>query len=104
MLPLPFKEEAFALCHVHTSRAKKTRAINTLSVRDDGKLLGDNTDGVGLVHDLKRNHQVMLKNARILLLGAGGAARGVLQAMLAEKPALVHIANRTPARADETRP
>ncbi len=96
---LPFKEEAFAVCHVHTPRSKKTRAINTLSVRDDGKLLGDNTDGVGLVNDLKGNHQIVLKNARILLLGAGGAARGVLPALLAEKPAWVHIANRTPARA-----
>jgi len=96
---LPFKEEAFAICHVHTPRAKKTRAINTLSVRDDGKLMGDNTDGVGLVNDLKRNHQVILKSARILLLGAGGAARGVLPALLAEKPELMYIANRTPERA-----
>jgi len=96
---LPFKEEAFAVCHVHTPRAKQTRTINTLSVRDDGKLMGDNTDGIGLVNDLKTNHQVVLKNTRILLLGAGGAARGVLTALLAEKPALVHIANRTPARA-----
>ncbi|MGA9854868.1 MAG: shikimate dehydrogenase [Gammaproteobacteria bacterium] len=96
---LPFKEEAFGLCHVHTHRAKKTRAINTISVGDDGKLMGDNTDGVGLVNDLKHNHQVVLKNARILLLGAGGAARGVLPALLTEKPAFVHIANRTPERA-----
>ncbi|HVA55452.1 MAG TPA: shikimate dehydrogenase [Gammaproteobacteria bacterium] len=96
---LPFKEEAFAICHVHTPRAKKTRAINTLSVRNDGKLMGDNTDGVGLVNDLKNNHQVVLKSARILLLGAGGAARGVLPALLTEKPASIHIANRTPERA-----
>lgn len=96
---LPFKEEAFAVCHLHTPRARKTRAINTISLRDDGKLMGDNTDGVGLVNDLKHNHQVVLRGSRTLLLGAGGAARGVLPALLAEKPALVHIANRTPARA-----
>ncbi|HVC38285.1 MAG TPA: shikimate dehydrogenase [Gammaproteobacteria bacterium] len=96
---LPFKEEAFGLCHVHTPRAKKTRAVNTLSMRDDGTLMGDNTDGAGLLNDLKHNHQVVLQSARILLLGAGGAARGVLPALLAEKPALVHVANRTPERA-----
>ncbi|MDE2234484.1 MAG: shikimate dehydrogenase [Gammaproteobacteria bacterium] len=95
----PFKEEAFAICHAHTSRARKSRAVNTISVRDGGKLLGDNTDGVGLVKDLRDNHRVAMKNARILMLGAGGAARGVLPSLLAEKPALVHIANRTAARA-----
>jgi len=96
---LPFKEEAFGLCHAHTPRARKTRAINTLSVQNDGTLLGDNTDGTGLVNDLRQNHEVQLRGARILLLGAGGAARGVLPALLAEKPALVHVANRTPGRA-----
>lgn len=96
---LPFKETAFALCHVRAPRAKKARAVNTLIVREDGTLFGDNTDGTGLVNDLRRNHQVTLKGARILLLGAGGAARGVLASLLAEKPALVHVANRTPERA-----
>ncbi len=96
---VPFKEEAFAICHTHTPRAKKSRAVNTIAVRKDGKLLGDNTDGVGLVKDLKNNHRVVIKNARILLLGAGGAARGVLPALLEEKPAMLHIVNRTPGRA-----
>ncbi|MDE2140194.1 MAG: shikimate dehydrogenase [Gammaproteobacteria bacterium] len=98
-ITLPFKEEAFALCHKHVPRAKKARAVNTLSVRADGTLFGDNTDGVGLVADLTRNHGVELAGIRILLLGAGGAARGVLPAMLAEKPLQVHVANRTPERA-----
>ncbi|MGA9852970.1 MAG: shikimate dehydrogenase [Gammaproteobacteria bacterium] len=98
-ITLPFKEEAFALCHVHTPRAKKAHAVNTLFVHADSTLLGDNTDGAGLVNDLKRNHQVVLNGARILLLGAGGAARGVLASLLAEKPLLVHVANRTPERA-----
>ncbi|HKT31183.1 MAG TPA: shikimate dehydrogenase [Gammaproteobacteria bacterium] len=96
---VPFKEEAFALSHVHTQRAKQARAVNTLCVQADGTLLGDNTDGVGLVTDLKHNHNVELADSRILLLGAGGAARGILPALLAEKPALVQIANRTPERA-----
>ncbi|MGH8279652.1 MAG: shikimate dehydrogenase [Gammaproteobacteria bacterium] len=96
---LPFKEEAFELCHESTERARQARAVNTLSVQAGGMLLGDNTDGAGLVVDLRHNHQVVLEGARILLLGAGGAARGVLPALLAEKPALVRIANRTPERA-----
>lgn len=96
---LPFKEEAFALCHVHTPRAKKARAVNTLTLQEDGTLSGDNTDGAGLLRDLKLNRKATLKGRRILLLGAGGAARGVLPALLEEKPALVHVANRTPERA-----
>lgn len=96
---LPFKEEAFALCHVHTPRARKAHAVNTLYVHEDGTLAGDNTDGVGLVRDLRQNHALTLKGRRILLLGAGGAARGVLAALVDEKPALVHIANRGADRA-----
>jgi len=96
---LPYKEEAFALSHVLTPRAKKARAVNTLTVQQDGTLTGDNTDGAGLVHDLKQNRRLNLRNKRILLLGAGGAARGVLTALLDEKPARIQIANRTAARA-----
>ena len=95
----PFKEEAFGLCHVLTPRAKKAKAVNTLFVHDDGTLAGDNTDGAGLVRDLRQNHKLAIKNKRVLLLGAGGAARGVLAALLEEKPARVHVANRTPERA-----
>ena len=97
---LPFKEEAFGLCHVLSPRAKKARAVNTVSVHADGNLAGDNTDGTGLVRDLRHNRRVTLKNKRILLLGAGGAARGVLPALLDEKPARLFIANRTPERAE----
>lgn len=98
-ITLPFKEEAFALCHEHVPRAKKARAVNTLCVHADGTVLGDNTDGAGLVTDLKHNHRVELAGIRILLLGAGGAARGILPALLEEKPALLQIANRTGERA-----
>ncbi|HEV2112234.1 MAG TPA: shikimate dehydrogenase [Gammaproteobacteria bacterium] len=96
---LPFKEEAAGLCHVLATRAKKARAVNTVFVHEDGTLAGDNTDGIGLVRDLRQNRRVTLKNKRVLLLGAGGAARGVLPALLAEKPARIYIANRTPERA-----
>ncbi|MGE5625289.1 MAG: shikimate dehydrogenase [Bacillota bacterium] len=96
---LPYKEEAFALCHVLTPRAKKARAVNTLTVQKDGTLAGDNTDGAGLTRDLKENRHLSLRNKRILLLGAGGAARGVLTALLEEKPTRVQIANRTASRA-----
>ena len=98
---LPFKEQAFNLCHELSPRAKKARAINTIVVKDDATLLGDNTDGAGLIRDLRYNHRVSLHGKRVLLLGAGGAARGVLAALVEEKPALVHVANRTAARAEK---
>lgn len=100
-ITLPFKEEAYSLCHAHAPRAKKARAVNTVLVRQDGSLLGDNTDGTGLVNDLRRNHDVVLRHSRILLLGAGGAARGILPSLLAEAPQLIHVANRTPERAQK---
>jgi shikimate dehydrogenase len=96
---LPFKEEAFAFCHVLAPRAKKARAVNTLTLQADGTLAGDNTDGDGLVRDLKQNRKLNLRNKRVLLLGAGGAARGVLMALMDEKPARIQIANRTASRA-----
>jgi len=90
----PFKEEAFKFAQSLTERARLAGAVNTLKKTDDGLIIGDNTDGAGLVLDLKNNH-VDLNNARILLLGAGGAARGVCSSLLAEKPAALIIANRT---------
>ena len=98
---LPFKEQAFKLCHELTPRAKKARAINTIVVQDGGTLLGDHTDGAGLIRDLRYNKHIPLHGKRVLLLGAGGAARGVLAALMEEKPALIHIANRTAARAEK---
>jgi shikimate dehydrogenase len=97
---LPFKQEAFALCDALSARARSAGAVNTLHWVGD-VLHGDNTDGAGLVQDLACNLGQTLKSARILLLGAGGAARGVLLPLLAEQPAVVVIANRTEARARE---
>ncbi len=95
---VPFKEEAFRLVACLSPRAKLAGAVNTLKLTDDGLLLGDNTDGVGLVQDL-RFHQEELQGRRILLLGAGGAARGALGPLLEQQPAEIVIANRTEAKA-----
>ena len=97
---VPFKEEAFRLADTLTARAQRAGAVNTLKKLDDGRLLGDNTDGAGLVRDLTHNAGVALRGQRILILGAGGAVRGILEPFLAERPAELLIANRTPAKAE----
>ncbi len=98
---VPFKQEAFYLADHLSDRAKIAQAVNTLRFEADGKLFGDNTDGAGLVHDLERNLRVPLKGKRILILGAGGAVRGVLHPLLHRNPALVVVANRTVVKARE---
>ena len=98
---VPFKEEAFRLCDELTERARRAGAVNTVKKLADGSLLGDNTDGAGLVRDLTVNAGVSLKGKRILLLGAGGAVRGVLGPLLAEQPAALVIANRTVEKAEQ---
>jgi shikimate dehydrogenase len=97
---VPFKEEAWKLADRRTERAGNAGAANTLYLDDDGVLTADNTDGCGIVRDLVTNHAVALKDARILVLGAGGAVRGVLGPILAEHPAAITIANRTVAKAE----
>lgn len=98
-ITVPFKEQAFALCDRLTPRAALAGATNTLMFKE-GTLFGDNTDGAGLVRDLLSNHQVTLTDKRILLLGAGGAARGVIGPLLEQVPAKLTIANRTASKAD----
>jgi shikimate dehydrogenase len=97
---VPFKLEAYALAGRLTARAKAAGAVNTLKF-DGGEILGDNTDGVGLVNDIVRNAGFDLAHKKILLLGAGGAARGVLLPLLECRPAQLTIANRTAAKALE---
>ncbi|MFJ2365170.1 shikimate dehydrogenase [Pseudomonas sp. NPDC087697] len=97
---VPFKEEAYRLANSLTERAQRAGAVNTLSKLADGSLLGDNTDGAGLVRDLTVNAGFNLRGKRILLLGAGGAVRGALEPLLAEQPASVIIANRTVEKAE----
>ena len=98
---VPFKRDAWKLVGERTPRAELAGAVNTVVVREDGTLLGDNTDGIGLVRDIRDNLGITLAGKKILLLGAGGAVRGVLGPLLDEKPASLVIANRTPARAQE---
>lgn len=95
---VPFKEEAWRLAARLTPRAAAAGAVNTFSFTDEG-IVGDNTDGAGLVRDVRDNLGFDLNDKRILLLGAGGAARGVLLPLLDERPASLTLANRTPARA-----
>ncbi len=100
-ITVPFKQEAWALVDERSERAVQAGAVNTISFSDDGRSVGDNTDGVGLVRDLMENHGVELCGARILLLGAGGAVRGVLGPMIALQPSEIVIANRTEEKAVE---
>jgi shikimate dehydrogenase len=95
---LPFKLEAFDLSDRLTPRAQAARAVNTLVLSPD-EIYGDNTDGPGLVTDLKSNLLCPIYGKRLLLMGAGGAARGVLLPLLMESPSFITIANRTLAKA-----
>ncbi|WP_250513949.1 shikimate dehydrogenase [Caballeronia sp. INDeC2] len=97
---VPFKLEAHALADSLSPRAAAAGAVNTLAFGPDG-VRGDNTDGVGLVRDIEANLGVSLKGARILLLGAGGAARGVVLPIFDRAPAALTIVNRTAARAHQ---
>lgn len=91
---VPFKEQAFALCDELSEEAKLAGAVNTLSVLKDGKLRGDNTDGIGLVADLRR-HLGKLNGKKVLLVGAGGAARGSILPLLNSGIDSIVIHNRT---------
>ena len=92
---VPFKEQVWQALTHKSAAARLAGAVNTITFNTDGTLYGDNTDGMGLCRDLTHNHDVTLTGKRILLLGAGGAARGVIQPLLLHQPALLHIANRT---------
>lgn len=96
---VPHKIAAGELAHELTPRAAHAAAVNTLVSAEDGSVLGDNTDGAGLVHDLCDNLGIKLGGRRVLIMGAGGATRGVLASLLGLEPAVVVIANRTPERA-----
>ena len=96
---VPFKQEAYRFVHRTEQRARRAGAVNTI-FRDGDLLVGDNTDGVGLLRDLVVNLGWTVRGANVLLLGAGGAVRGVLGPLLEEAPACVVIANRTESRAE----
>jgi shikimate dehydrogenase len=96
---LPHKIAAVEVADELTARAAHAAAVNTLAIKGDG-ILGDNTDGAGLVRDLCDNLGLIITNRRVLVLGAGGATRGVLAPLLGLSPAMLVIANRTPERAE----
>ena len=98
-ITLPHKQTAFALCEKTSERAQQAAAVNTL-IRTDTGWDGDNTDGAGLVHDLTERHRIDLRGRRTLLVGAGGAARGVAPALLASGICEMYVVNRSPEKAD----
>lgn len=98
---VPLKELAWRYADRLSDRARLSQAVNTLALEADGKIFGENTDGIGLVKDLTVNHQINLTDCRILILGAGGATRGILPSLFEQRPAQITIANRTPVKADQ---
>jgi len=100
-ITMPFKLEAFELADELTPRGRAAGAVNMYTLRADGTILGDNTDGFGIVRDITHNLGRSFAGKRVLLLGAGGAVRGALLPMLAEKPTEIFIANRTASKAVE---
>ena len=100
-ITLPFKEEAFQFAGRLSERATRAGAVNTLKLANDGVVEGDNTDGVGLVRDMVANLGWMVQGQRVLIIGAGGAVRGVLEPLLRESPREILIVNRTASRAEQ---
>ena len=96
-ITVPFKHSAFKLADRLSSRAQIARAVNTLVLGDE--LYGDNTDGIGLIRDIKTNLQLEVKNANVLILGAGGASSGIVYPILQQQPNSLTIANRTKDKA-----
>jgi shikimate dehydrogenase len=91
---LPFKKEAYELANSHSNHAKIAEAVNTFEFKE-GEIIGHNTDGIGLVRDLEQNLHVNLNTKKILLMGAGGAAEGVIYSILEKKPTELTLTNRT---------
>jgi shikimate dehydrogenase len=98
---LPFKRDAFDFADRLSPRAQRAGAVNTLTRAADGQVEGENTDGIGLVRDMVANLGWVVQGLRILVLGAGGAVRGILEPLLMERPRELLIVNRTPERARE---
>jgi len=100
-ITVPFKGDAWEASEIRSSRAERALAVNTISFDDAGNIIGDNTDGVGLIRDLTINHDITIRDKDILILGAGGAVRGILDPLFDEQPGSVVIANRTVSRAEK---
>ena len=98
-ITVPFKEQAWRYAARLTGRARRAGAVNTLARQPDGTVLGDTTDGVGMVTDICDNLGWDIQGRRVLILGAGGAVRGVLEPLMAQRPKVLTIANRTVEKA-----
>ena len=99
-ITIPFKQEAWQLASNRSARAERAGAVNTLKI-DNGVYFGENTDGIGLVRDLVENHGINLTEQRVLIIGAGGAVRGVIEPILEQNPKELVIANRTVEKAQQ---
>ncbi len=100
-ITMPFKEDAYNFADRLSDRATRAGAVNTLSLAEDGAIEGDNTDGIGMLRDMVANLGWVVQSRRVLIVGAGGAVRGVLAPLLRERPKEVLVVNRTPTRASE---
>jgi len=98
-ITVPFKQDAWQLADKLSGRAQRAGAVNTLKLMPDGCLYGDTTDGIGLIRDLTQNHKVSLQKKSVLIIGAGGAVRGVIEEILKQQPDSLLIANRTKKKA-----
>ena len=98
-ITVPFKEDAWQYADTYSSRALRAGAVNTLIKKEDGSVHADNTDGMGMVRDITINNACPIAGKRVLVLGAGGAVRGILEPVLEEKPLAVVVANRTVSKA-----
>ncbi len=99
-ITVPFKLQAWELVQHRTERARLAGAVNTIIFQPDGSMGGDNTDGIGLVHDLEQSNQFSLRNKRILIAGAGGSVQGILAPLLQCHPANITIVNRNVEKAE----
>jgi shikimate dehydrogenase len=100
-ITVPFKEDAWQYADIYSSRALRAGAVNTLIKKEDGSIHADNTDGIGMVRDITVNNSCDIAGKRVLVLGAGGAVRGILEPVLEEKPLEVVVANRTVSKAQD---
>ena len=100
-ITLPYKTEAWSVCDILTNRAERAQAVNTIWFNEKGERCGDNTDGAGLICDLKNNHSITINDMDILIIGAGGAVRGILGPLFDQHPAKIVITNRTLSKAEQ---
>ncbi len=97
---VPFKNDACEFVDELTDYATHAGAVNTIYIGKNNKLIGDNTDGIGLLRDLKKTHRIQIENKKVLIIGAGGATQGIVEPLLNEQPDQLLIANRTASKAE----